>query len=136
MIRLILILVLYVGVTVMFYIHHAIKGAVLGYFVQNFGVITIFTWITVLLAYMELGGKQKRNSEISSNHFHRPSNEIEMTFLNSTRPLVSPEPPKSTPCLKHLFGPRPLKYPCPPKPLCHYFHAVSYVKYLKFKLVQ
>ena len=94
MIRLILILVLYVGVTVMFYIHHAIKGAVLGYFVQNFGVITIFTWITVLLAYMELGGKQKRNSDISSNHFHRPSNEIEMTFLNSTRPLVSPEPPK------------------------------------------
>ena len=66
----------------------------MGYFVQNFGVITIFTWIIVLLAYMELGGKQKRNSDISSNHFHRPSNEIEMTFLNSTRPLVSPEPPK------------------------------------------
>ena len=94
MIRLILILVVYVGVTIMFYIHHAIKGAVLGYFVQNFGIITIFTWITVLLAYMELGDKRKRNSEISSNRFHRSSNEIEMTFLDSARPLVSPEPPK------------------------------------------
>ena len=84
MIRLILILVLYVGVTVMFYIHHAIKGAILGYFVQNFGVITIFTWITVLLAYMELGNKRRSSS-----------NEIEMTFLDSARPLVtSPEPPK------------------------------------------
>ena len=94
MIRLILILVLYVGVTVMFYIHHAIKGAILGYFVQNFGVITIFTWITVLLAYMELGNKRKRNSEISTNRFRRSSNEIEMTFLDSARPLVTPEPPK------------------------------------------
>ena len=83
MIRLILILVLYVGVTVMFYIHHAIKGAILGYFVQNFGVITIFTWITVLLAYMELGNKRRSSS-----------NEIEMTFLDSARPLVTPEPPK------------------------------------------
>ena len=95
MIRLILILVVYVGVTIMFYIHHAIKGAVLGYFVQNFGIITIFTWITVLLAYMELGDKRrKRNSEISSNRFSRSANEIEMTFLDSARPLVSPEPPK------------------------------------------
>ena len=84
MIRLILILVLYVGVTIMFYIHHAIKGAVLGYFVQNFGVITIFTWITVLLAHMELGNKRKRNSEISSNHIHDIFGLCSTTFVSRT----------------------------------------------------